>query len=163
MKLAESHPLWIVFRIAVILFFATPSLKGAWEDENFQSFSIPPNFAIFCAILLLLSGFWNARWILKRMIKRKKERNENPVFYRPSWSVNPFLKDDPYQFMHMGCLAFLISGITGFARYFLFSSMKSSFDWIMPAFLVVGSCTWLIGMYINIYLNRDKFRTYSKQ
>jgi hypothetical protein len=150
MKLPESHPLWIVFRIAVILFFAMPPLQGAWENENFQTLHMPANFAILFMAFLLLRGFWQMRWVLKRMIKGKEERNENSLFYRPSWSLNPFLKNEAYQFMHMGCLAFLISGITGFARYFLFSSMSNSFEWIMPAFLVVVSCTWLIGMYINL-------------
>jgi hypothetical protein len=101
------------------------------------------------------------QYILKKSIKERKEKSFDILFYRPSWFLNPFMKNEPYQYMHMFSIAFLVSGITGLGRYLILSSKNSSIEWLIPIFLLVLGASWLNGIYINIFLNRDKFRKYT--
>ena len=158
MKLPINHIIWFAIRIVIILFFTIPSIQGAWTNAHSSLLGLPPaNVAIFFGFFLFLSGIWQMRWILKQMIKGKQKSNEPIVFYKPSWHLNPFLKNEAYPFFHMLSMAFLISGLTGMGRYWLLPSVNSS-ALVMPTFLIACSVSWLSGMYINIIMNKDKFR-----
>ena len=154
--------MWFAVRIAFVLFFTIPSLQGAWGNAQFPSLMLSFNVIIIVVAFFFIVGLWQMRSILKKMIKGKQNSNKPVIFYKPSWHLNPFLKNEAYQFMHMGCMAFLISGLTGLGRYFLVSFGNNSAEWIIPAFLTLVSLAWLSGMYINILLNKDKFRVRTK-
>lgn len=157
MKLRKSHELWILFRIVVIIFFASSPFTEQWENLRSKLVSLDSGVLVFMICFFLPSGYFGMKWILKQSIKKREKKKQPLIFYRPNWKLNPFLSDEPYLFMHVGCMAFLATSLTGFSKYYASTQESSSSELIMYYFLLIVSVSWLLSIYFNIALNKDKF------
>lgn len=163
-EIPKYHIFWLIFRIMIVCYFALPSIQDVWDDKIPTEFTIETNQLIIFVAFFIIGGFLQMSWALHRLKKNKIKNNQEPVFYKPSWRLNPFMKNEGYQFMHMASIAFLISGISGLLRFYYFTPENSYPNMLMPYFLIIVSVSWLVGIYGNIYFfNRSKFIEYKTE
>jgi hypothetical protein len=128
----------VMFRAAVVLFFAVGGAFGPPDRENMPS-SMLLFLAAVCYVSSVLGGF------VLLILSRRRDRRD---WSRPTWFTSPL--SGPSHFLHMGGWAFVAFGLA-----FLIPTLVHGGEYISGAIALSFGSGLLTGMQLY-YMTRSK-------
>lgn len=146
-KLTSMSHRWRLIRLVFVAFWL---LAGATGD--FQAIPLSASSLIATGIAFVF-GMFLTRFHIFRVYQSKQP---DEIWLLPCWKLNPFQSGQPFQFIHMAAISFVLFGAVASARTLILS--QTSIALPGPLLLgVFGGGAWF-GIYLAILSHRQRFR-----